>query len=194
MIKNIGVVAIQGGFAEHIEMLEKLGCTCIEIRQRSDLSKHQLDGLILPGGESTVIGKLLHELDLFDKIKEMLDHGLPVLGTCAGMILLAKKIINDDNIYFGSMNITVRRNAYGKQSGSFFTNGDFGSFTDVPMVFIRAPYIEKVSANVEILSEIDHHIVAARQDKMIVTAFHPELTTDTRIHKYFLSLIENQTT
>ena len=189
MVRNIGVLAIQGGFAEHIEILEKLGNNCIEIRQKSDLSKVHLDGIILPGGESTVIGKLLNELDLFDKLKKMISDGLPVLGTCAGMILLAKTITNDTHTYFRLMNISVKRNAYGKQSGSFFANGDFVDLENVPMTFIRAPYIEKVSSNVEILAEIDHHIVAARQDKIIVTSFHPELTKDTRVHEYFLSLI-----
>jgi len=190
MVRNIGVLAIQGGFAEHIQILEKLGNNCIEIRQKSDLISHHFDGLVFPGGESTVIGKLLGELDIFDKLKEMIEGGLPVLGTCAGMILLAKNIINDTHTYLGVMNISVKRNAYGKQSGSFFINGDFKGLGNIPMTFIRAPYIEKVSENVEVLAEINHHVVAARQDNMVVTSFHPELTSDLRVHEYFLKLIE----
>lgn len=190
MIKTIGVLAVQGGFIEHIEMLNKLGAHCIEIRNKSDLVLNKFDGLVLPGGESTVIGKLLKELDLFDKLHEMILEGLPVFGTCAGMILLAKKIINDSHIYFGDMNIQVRRNAYGKQSGSFLTHGDFKGIGQIPMTFIRAPYIENILDSVEVLAVVDQHIVAARQNNMIVTSFHPELTYDLRVHEYFLIMID----
>lgn len=190
MIKTIGVLAVQGGFIEHIEMLNKLGAHCIEIRNKSDLVTNKFDGLVLPGGESTVIGKLLKELDLFDKLHEMIQEGLPVFGTCAGMILLAKKIINDSHIYFGEMNIQVRRNAYGKQSGSFLMHGDFKGIGQIPMTFIRAPYIENILDTVEVLAVVDQHIVAARQNNMIVTSFHPELTHDLRVHEYFLIMID----
>jgi len=190
MIKSIGVLAVQGGFIEHIEMLKKLGAHCIEIRNKTDLDLHRFDGLILPGGESTVIGKLLKELDLFDKLHEMILEGLPVFGTCAGMILLAKEIINDSQIYFGEMNIQVRRNAYGKQSGSFLTYGDFKGIGQIPMTFIRAPYIENIFNNVEVLAVVNQHIVAARQNNIIVTSFHPELTHDRRVHEYFLNMID----
>lgn len=190
MIKTIGVLAVQGGFIEHIEMLNKLGAHCIEIRNKSDLVLNKFDGLVLPGGESTVIGKLLKELDLFDKLHGMIQEGLPVFGTCAGMILLAKKIINDSHIYFGDMNIQVKRNAYGKQSGSFLTHGDFKGIGQIPMTFIRAPYIENISDSVEVLAVVDQHIVASRQNNMIVTSFHPELTHDLRVHEYFLTMID----
>lgn len=191
MTKNIGVLAIQGGFVEHIAMLEKLGVHCIEIRKKSDLISNHFDGLVLPGGESTVIGKLLRELDLFEKLNEMIGGGLPVLGTCAGMILLSKNIVNDTHIHLGAMNISVKRNAFGKQSGSFFIEGEFKGIGKIPMTFIRAPYIEKIWEDVDVLAKIGNHIVAAKQRNIIVTSFHPELTSDLKVHEYFLDLIEN---
>lgn len=186
MKKTIGVLAVQGAFTEHINALQKLHVNCIEIRQKSDLTTHQLDGIVLPGGESTVMGKLLYELKLLDDLKQMIMQRIPVLGTCAGMILLAKTIVNDDKVYLGTMDIEVKRNAYGRQLGSFEVNGQFAGIEDIPMSFIRAPYIERVSNNTEILATIDNHIVAAKQGNMIVTSFHPELTSDLRIHSYFL--------
>lgn len=190
-MKHIGVLAVQGAFAEHIDKLRKLGKEGFEIRQQSDLYNNRMDGLILPGGESTVMGKLLRELDLFDYLKQAILEGLPVFGTCAGMILLAGNITNDNNRYFGTMDITVRRNAYGRQLGSFNTDAPFEGIGQVPMTFIRAPYIESVEekAGVEILAQVDGHIVAARQKNMLVTSFHPELTQDMRVHEYFLSKI-----
>ena len=126
---KIGVLALQGAFAEHRKMLKKLGIESFEIRKKSDLSNavnnNDIDGLIIPGGESTVIGKLLYDLDLFDDIKKLILEGLPVFGTCAGLILLAKEIENDNRSYFGVMDIKVRRNAYGRQLGSFFTESEF---------------------------------------------------------------------
>lgn len=189
MKKTIGVLAVQGAFLEHIDSLKRLDVTCIEIRQKSDLTDNQIDGLILPGGESTVIGKLLHELKLFDYLKGLIMNGLPVLGTCAGLILLAKTIANDNNVYLGTMDIVVKRNAYGRQLGSFHIHGQFAGIGEVPMTFIRAPYIESVSKNVEVLAKIDGHIVAARQDNMIVTSFHPELSFDLSVHRFFLNLV-----
>ena len=125
---KIGVLALQGAFAEHRKMLKKLGIESFEIRKKSDLSNavndNDIDGLIIPGGESTVIGKLLYDLDLFDDIKKIILEGLPVFGTCAGLILLARKIENDSRTYLGAMDIKVRRNAYGRQLGSFFTETD----------------------------------------------------------------------
>lgn len=188
-MKTIGILAVQGAFAEHIDTLKKLDVNCIEIRQKSDLTNNKIDGLILPGGESTVIGKLINDLDMFHSIKQLIINGLPVLGTCAGLILLAKKITNDNNIYLATMDIDVKRNAYGRQLSSFHTYGKFGEIKNVPMTFIRAPYIKNVSKNVEVLATVNNHIVAAKQDNMIVTSFHPELTSDLRIHKYFLNLI-----
>ena len=164
---KIGVLALQGAFAEHIKMLEKLGVESFEIRKKNDLdnavNNNGIDGLIIPGGESTVIGKLLYDLDLFNDIKKLILNELPVFGTCAGLILLAKEIENDNSSYFGVMDIKVRRNAYGRQLGSFFTESEFKGIGVIPMTFIRAPYILDVGENVEILSKVDGNIVAARK-------------------------------
>jgi 5'-phosphate synthase pdxT subunit len=188
MERTIGVLAVQGAFREHLEALEKLGVRGVEIRKRSDLDVNRIDGLILPGGESTVMGKLLRELDLYEPLKSAIEQGMPVLGTCAGLILLAKRLGNDSTVHFGTMDITVVRNGYGRQLGSFRTDGDFKGVGAVPMVFIRAPYINEVSGRVEVLCRVDGRIVAARQGSMVVTAFHPELTGDLSIHRYFLGL------
>lgn len=192
MEKQIGVLAVQGAFAEHISSLKKLGVPCFEIRQKSDLTLHQIDGLILPGGESTVMGKLLFELNMFDSIQQLIINGLPVFGTCAGLILLAKTISNDNNKYFGTMDMVAKRNAYGRQLGSFNTNSHFSGVGEIPMTFIRAPFIERVSKNVDVLAVVDNHIVAAKQDNMLVTSFHPELTPALKIHQFFLDKIVYQ--
>jgi len=185
---TIGILAVQGAFIEHHYILERLGVKTFEIRQLRDLKKG-MDGLILPGGESTAMGKLLHDLELFKPLQDLIQEGLPVLGTCAGMILLAKKLTNDSHIHFQTMDIEVERNAYGRQLGSFFTNALFGD-TEIPMTFIRAPYISKVGSNVEILSIVNDRIVAAKENNQLATAFHPELTDSTYIHEYFLSIIK----
>jgi pyridoxal 5'-phosphate synthase pdxT subunit len=184
----IGVLALQGGFAEHISALRKLGTDSFEIRKRADLNSKKIDRLVLPGGESTVIGKLLRDTGLFDPIKEMIDGGIPVFGTCAGMILLAKRLDNDSRVYFGAIDITVRRNAFGRQLGSFHTDEDFIGFGRVPMTFIRAPYITEAAEDVEVLASVNGNIVAARQNNVLVTAFHPELTDSLCVYKYFLNL------
>lgn len=189
MKKTIGILAVQGAFAEHANSLKKLNVKSIEIRQKADLKKHHIDGIILPGGESTVMAKLLHDLDMFDILKDSIMSGLPVLGTCAGLILLAKTIVSDQNICLGTMDIVVKRNAYGRQLGSFQVDGDFADIGKIPMTFIRAPYIESASENVEVLAKIDHRIVAAKQDNMIVTSFHPELSGDLSVHRFFLNLV-----
>jgi pyridoxal 5''-phosphate synthase, glutaminase subunit Pdx2 len=183
---RIGVLALQGAFYEHINALNKLGTDSFEIRKKSDLESGKLDGLILPGGESTVIGKLLRETGLFEPLKTLIENGLPVLGTCAGLILLANKIENDDIVWFGSINISAKRNAFGRQLGSFSTEEEFEGIGNIPMTFIRAPYISKVGDGVKILSRINGHIVAAEQKNVIVTAFHPELTDNLLVHRYFL--------
>ena len=184
---RIGVLALQGAFAEHCAVLRKLDTESFEIRQKRDLEQ-DFDGLILVGGESTVMGKLLRELDCMDPLKQRIREGMPVFGTCAGLILLAKQI--DGGIpCFSVMDIRVKRNAYGRQLGSFFTDDRFGGSKRIPMTFIRAPYIESVGNNVEVLSIVDSNIVAAQQDNMLVTAFHPELDQDTRIHEAFLGMI-----
>ncbi len=189
---KIGVLALQGAFAEHRKMLEKLGIESFEIRKKSDLNSainnNDIDGLIIPGGESTVIGKLLYDLDLFDDIKKLILEGLPVFGTCAGLILLAKEIENDSRTYLGAMDIKVRRNAYGRQLGSFFTESEFKGIGVIPMTFIRAPYISSVGKNVEVLSEVDGNVVAARENNILVTSYHPELNDNLKVHKFFVEM------
>lgn len=189
---KIGVLALQGAFAEHRKMLKKLGIQSFEIRKKSDLSNavndNDIDGLIIPGGESTVIGKLLYDLDLFDDIKKLILEGLPVFGTCAGLILLAKEIENDSRTYLGAMDIKVRRNAYGRQLGSFFTESEFKGVGVIPMTFIRAPYISSVGKNVEILSEVNGNVVAAKENNILVTSYHPELNDNLKVHEFFAEM------
>lgn len=187
---RIAVLALQGAFLEHEKMLEKLGAEHFEIRQAADLEE-SFDGIIIPGGESTTIRKLLSELGLYDFIKQKIKDGTPVFGTCAGLIALAKEITGDvqnPDKSLGVMDITACRNGYGRQLGSFFTKADF-SGREIPMTFIRAPYIESVGEGVEVLSTVNGKIVAAREKNMLVTSFHPELLDDTFVHEYFLNMI-----
>lgn len=184
---RIGVLALQGAFIEHEKMLSRLGAESFEIRQLKDLSQ-PMDGLIIPGGESTVQGKLLRELDMMEPLRDMISSGLPVFGTCAGLILLAKKIEGGEAPHLAVMDITAKRNAYGRQLGSFAYSGEFTGLGTVPMTFIRAPYISG-SDGAEILAEVNGKAVAARQRNMLVTAFHPELTDDTSVHGYFLDMV-----
>lgn len=184
---KIGVLAVQGAFIEHKRIMEKLGANCIELRQKKDLDG--IDGIILPGGESTVQGQLLHKLDMFDSIQEKIANGLPVLATCAGLILLAKHIENDDRTHLSTLPVTVKRNAYGRQLGSFNTTDNVGEISDYPMVFIRAPYITEVDSDVTVLSTVDSHIVGVEYKNQIGLAFHPEMTDDLRIHEYFLKKV-----
>ena len=188
---KIGVLAVQGAFIEHEQMLSTLGVSYFEIRQSKDI-RNSFDGLILPGGESTVMGKLLHELDLFDPLKNMINNGLPVFGTCAGLILLSRHLTNSSTTHLGTLPISTKRNAYGRQLGSFKTTASFKGIGDIPMTFIRAPYIEAVDNDVEILSIVNDHIVAVQHQNQLATAFHPELTLDTSIHEYFLNFIKKQ--
>ncbi len=185
---KIGILAVQGAFIEHRKILEALGCECVELRKKSDICK--LDGIVLPGGESTVQGKLLHELDMYTPLKEMIADGIPVLATCAGLILLAENISNDSNTYFGTMPVTVKRNAYGRQLGSFETKEKFADKGELDMTFIRAPYIETAGDDVTVLATVQDKIVAARYKNQIGLAFHPELNDDTTIHQYFLDIVK----
>lgn len=185
---TVAVLALQGAFLEHEKRMEALGADCIELRKKEDLAQ-KYDALILPGGESTAQGKLLYESDMFDTLKQQIAGGLPVLATCAGLILLAENIVNDDKTYFGTLPVTVRRNAYGRQLGSFHTIRDFAGIGPVPMTFIRAPYIESVKENVEILASVDGHIIAVRYQNQLALSFHPELDPDTRIHSLFQRII-----
>ena len=181
----IGVLALQGAFLEHEQMLAKLGAPYREIRRREHFTDG-LDGLILPGGESTVQGKLLREEGLMEPLKEAIAGGLPVFGTCAGLILLAKKLSNDENVWLGTLDVTVKRNAYGRQLGSFKADIPFEGVGNYPAVFIRAPYVEELGPEAHALAECGGKIVAVRQKNMLAAAFHPELTADVRIHEYFL--------
>lgn len=188
--KKIAVLALQGAFIEHEKMLACLGVDSFEVRKLSDWSQPK-DGLIIPGGESTTQLKLLKDLGLLAPIRKDIEDGLPVFGTCAGLILLAKKVEGEDFDRISTMDIDVRRNAYGRQLGSFAARAEFKGIGDVPMTFIRAPYIKMVFGDAEPLATVDGHIVAARQGNQLVTAFHPELNDDTSIHKYFLNTIDN---
>lgn len=191
MAAKIGVLAVQGAFIEHIQVLRALGAECVELRQAADLAQ-PLAGLVLPGGESTVQGKLLRDLGMYDTLRSKIAAGLPVLATCAGMILLAEKLSNDDKVHFATMPITVRRNAYGRQLGSFRTYAAFGASGNIPMTFIRAPYIEEVGESVQVLAKVDEKIVAAQYGKQLALAFHPELDVaeSTAVHECFLKMCE----
>jgi 5'-phosphate synthase pdxT subunit len=185
---NIAVMALQGAFIEHKEKLDALGISNFYIRNLDDLKKPK-DGLILPGGESTAMYKLLTELHMVDELKQQIEHGLPTFGTCAGLILLAKTLAHQNHAFLKVMDVAVTRNAYGRQLSSFITHDLFNN-KKIPMVFIRAPYIESASDGVEILSVVDGKIVAARQNHLLGTSFHPELTDDLTIHKYFINMID----
>ena len=194
---RIAVLALQGAFLEHEMMLRKLGIDCFEVRRLEDWQQEK-EGLIIPGGESTTQGKLLRDLSLLDPIREAIEAGLPVFGTCAGLILLAREVEGNSPSApvpprLGTMNMTAARNAYGRQLGSFHTEAPFkGIDGDIPMTFIRAPYIRESADEVETLSAVDGHIVAARQGNQLVTAFHPELDRDMRVHEYFLGMVKGR--
>lgn len=188
---KIGVFALQGAFIEHENCLKKLGADVVEIRRREQFSD-DLDGFVLPGGESTVQGKLLREEGIFEPLKSAIKSGKPVFGTCAGMILLAKKLSGDDTVHLGVMDVTVKRNAYGRQSGSFKTEAKFDGIGKIPMTFIRAPYFESVENGVEVLATVDGNIVAARENNILAISFHPELGEDLRVHEYFLNMIKQK--
>lgn len=187
---TIGVLALQGDFMEHIQMLKSIGVKTKEIKLAADLER--IDGIILPGGESTTQAHLLDVFGLRAILRQKIQDGLPTLGTCAGMILLAKKLIQDRPIPMGLMDIVVNRNAFGRQIDSFKTPIIIKPLGDKPLLatFIRAPIIEKADPRIEVLSRLDDGtIVAVREKNMLATAFHPELTQDIRFHKYFLSKI-----
>ncbi len=184
---TIAILAMQGAFLEHGQMLDRLGVEHFEIRKKEDLNR-PFDGLILPGGESTVMRKLLIELDIFDTLKQRIEEGLPVYGTCAGLILLADQV-EDGVPCFGTMDILAKRNAYGRQLGSFYTEEEMKGIGKIPMTFIRAPYIAGVYGDAETLAIVDGKVAAARQGNQLATAFHPELNDDTRVHAYFVEMV-----
>lgn len=194
---RIAVLALQGAFLEHEMILRKLGVDCFEVRQKQDWLQGK-DALIIPGGESTTQGKLLDELGLLLPIREEIENGLPVFGTCAGLILLSRDVEGNSETApapprLGTMQITTARNAYGRQLGSFRVESTFAGIEgQIPMTFIRAPYIKEATEAVEVLAKVDDRIVAARQGNQLVTAFHPELDADTHVHEYFLNMIRNR--
>jgi 5'-phosphate synthase pdxT subunit len=189
---KIGVLALQGAFREHCWMLERCGAETVEVRKAEQLD--DIAGLVIPGGESTTMGKLLVEWGLMDKIKARAAQGMAIYGTCAGMIVLSKDIIGSEQPRLGLMNTVVQRNAFGRQQESFEADlfvPEFGA-APVQAVFIRAPYIVSVGDDVQVLATVADKIVIARQGKLLATAFHPELTNDDRIHKYFIKLIAEE--
>ena len=183
----VGVLALQGAFREHVAAVASLGATAREVRQLKDIEG--IDALIIPGGESTTIGKLLNEWNMLEPLRQRILDGMPVYGSCAGLILLCREIENSDQPRLGVLDATVRRNAFGRQVDSFETNlsiPEIGA-DPLPAVFIRAPVITGVGAGVKVLAEVDGQAVAVRQNNILATSFHPELTPDTRMHSYFLS-------
>lgn len=215
---RVGVLALQGAFVEHENRLAELGVESIEVRQAEDLER-PFDRLILPGGESTVQGKLLREQGMLEPLRQRIEAGMPVLGTCAGLILLARQVERANTSsnarsswseaadasgsspsryleppdpcnehWLGTLSVTVRRNAYGRQLGSFHTTAPFLGVGEVPMTFIRAPYITRLGPGAQALAKVDGCIVAARAGNQIGVAFHPELDHDLRIHQLFLNL------
>ena len=187
---RIAVSALQGDFEEHAEYIRRMGIETLQIRQKKDLEQ-KFDALILPGGESTVQGRLMRKLDILEELKKRISDGLPVLATCAGLILLAKDICNDDTVHLGTLDVSVQRNAYGTQIDSFHTSGSFlPEGAEIPMSFIRAPAIERVGNGLEIIAEYKGRPVAVRQGNQLAMAFHPELGTDDTILKYFIALVQ----
>ena len=188
---TIAVLAVQGAFIEHEKKLEKLGVSCVELRKAEDLAQHY-DGLVLPGGESTVQGKLLRELGMFDTVKSWIENGMPVLATCAGMILLAENLEGGEQGHLQTMPVTVKRNAYGRQLGSFHTEAVVEGIGEVPMTFIRAPYVAEAGTEkgVQVLATVEDRIVAVKYKNQLALAFHPELDKSDEIHKAFLEMCE----
>ena len=185
---KIAVLAVQGAFIEHEKALQRLGAETVELRKAEDLEQ-DFDGLVLPGGESTVQSRLLKELFMFEPLKKKIEEGLPVLATCAGLILLAQNVSNDEKRGFATLPVTVKRNAYGRQLGSFYYEGEIKGIGTYPMEFIRAPYIESVEDDVEILAEVEQKIVGVAYKNQLAFSFHPELTGNDKIHEKFLQLI-----
>jgi 5'-phosphate synthase pdxT subunit len=185
---KVGVLALQGDFREHINAAKKCGHDAIEVRRESELK--EVDALILPGGESTTIIHLAQTFDLYQPIKSAIAAGLPVYGSCAGMILLADRIVDgiEGQKSFGGLDITVRRNAFGRQVDSFESDLTFNG-RQLHAVFIRAPWVEEVGTGVEVLSSAADHPVAVRQGALLATSFHPELTEDLAVHRYFFDEI-----
>ena len=194
-MRKIGVLALQGAFIEHIKILEQLGVEAVPVRLPEELEC--LDGIVIPGGESTTIGKLMERWNITPVLKELISNGFPVFGTCAGMILLASQVTGTNGYSLGVMDIGVKRNAFGRQVDSFEIDLSVPVIGEQPFhaVFIRAPWIESIGPDVQVLAQLpDGTPVAARSGNVIVASFHPELTSDTRLHAYFLNLVEDRKT
>lgn len=190
---TIGVLGLQGAVCEHVKHIKSIGAKAIIIK-----SPHQLDdvdGLILPGGESTTMRKLIDQYGFFESLKQYSESNKPIFGTCAGMVLVAKELVGSNESHLGLMDISVRRNAFGRQRESFEADLHVVGFNQpIHAVFIRAPYIEQIKGNVDVLAKVDGHIVAAKQDHLLTSAFHPELTNDTRFLQLFIDMVkENKT-
>ncbi|WP_062309457.1 pyridoxal 5'-phosphate synthase glutaminase subunit PdxT [Alicyclobacillus sendaiensis] len=187
---KIAVIAVQGAFREHIAALRQLGADAREAKWARDLEG--VDGVVIPGGESTAIGKLMREYDMLEPVRELARAGKPIYGTCAGMIVLAKRIEGEDTVHLGLMDVTVRRNSFGRQRESFEADIDIPAIgaPPFPAVFIRAPHIVSVGEGVEVLATYEDRIVAVRQGNLLATSFHPELTDDYRLHQYFLNMAQ----
>ena len=185
---NVGVLALQGSVAEHLKMIKSVNKKIVATPVRTIDELAAVDGLIIPGGESTTLRRLMDDFNLYTPIKERIVAGMPVWGTCAGLILLADRV-EGETPYFSVLDVDVKRNAYGRQIDSFVAEGDFDGMY-IGMVFIRAPQITRVGDGVETLAEHDGKPVAVRQNNVLATAFHPEMTRDSRVHKYFCNMIE----
>lgn len=188
---RIGVLALQGAFIEHEKALQECNCEAIQIRKRDQLDK--IDGLIIPGGESTTIGKLLVDFGLQEPLIKLANEGLPIFGTCAGLIVLAKDIVGSSQPKLGLMDISAKRNAFGRQVDSFEADLEIKELGQEPFkaVFIRAPYIERVGSDVQIMATFREKIVLAKEKNYLAAAFHPELTNDLRIHQFFIDIVRN---
>jgi 5'-phosphate synthase pdxT subunit len=186
---RIGVLALQGAVAEHLRSIEMEGVEAVPVKRKGTLQ--EIDGIVLPGGESTTIGKLLLKYDMLDLLRAKIRNGFPVFGTCAGLILLAKHIVGYEQPHLGVMDIEVERNSFGRQRESFEADLSVPVLGESPFraVFIRAPHIVGAGPQVHVLATYQHRIVAARQNHMLVAAFHPELTDDTRFHRYFIEMV-----
>ena len=187
-MKTVGVLALQGDVREHLALLDELGVEAVAVKKAEQLP--QLDALVIPGGESTTIGTMAVRFGLLDPLKSAISEGLPTYGTCAGMILLASSLTDGDQPLIGGLDVVVHRNAFGRQNESFEVDLDVEGLEEpFRAVFIRAPWIEKVGSEVEVLAEIDDHPVMVRQGSLLATSFHPELTGDARIHEMLLEEI-----
>ena len=187
----VGVLALQGAFREHAASVARLGAETREVRQLKDMDG--IDAMIIPGGESTTMGKLLVEWGMLDPLRQRIENGMPVYGSCAGLILLCREIENSDQPRLGVLDAVVRRNAFGRQVDSFETELDIPELGQppIPAVFIRAPVLTGVGPRARVLAQVNGQAVAVRQDNVLATSFHPELTPDTRLHRYFLEMCGN---